>query len=58
MRESFWGDVAWLWGTSWPRHILFLVVLLMAFGAIAQGWTEADNSIRMNRKLRRDERNP
>jgi hypothetical protein len=55
MQETLWGDVLWLWGDTWFRHGLFLFGVVCAVGAIAQGWTQADNAIRINKMLRRDE---
>lgn len=56
MRETFWGDLVWLWGSSWTQHAFFVFGVLMAIGALMSGWTEADNAIRLNRKLRREEK--
>jgi hypothetical protein len=53
--ETFWGDVLWLWGDGWFQHGLFIFGVLVVIGAIMNGWIEADNTLRINRRLRRDE---
>lgn len=54
--ETFWGDVLWLWGDSWFQHGLFIFGVLVVVGAVMNGWIKADNTLRINRRLRRDEK--
>jgi hypothetical protein len=58
MSESLWGDVLWLWGDDWFQHGLFLAGVVILVGALARGWIEADNAIRINRKLRSEKKSP
>lgn len=55
MHETLWGDLLWLWGDSAWRHGLFILIAIMIIGAVRQGWIEADNAERLNRRLRKDE---
>jgi hypothetical protein len=58
MRETLLGDIAFLWGSTWPQHALFVAGVVAAIGALAKGWIEADNAIRWNRRFRNDESKP
>jgi hypothetical protein len=51
MRDVIDG-IAWLWGDGWIRHATFIAGVVIGVGALMQGWIEADNAIRINRRLR------